>query len=416
MPLDDIFIPMHTIYLHVSIAILCLCSCIVNLYNFIINLCYWIVDSYSPLLPSIAFYFLLLYSISLVPFLLPPILKLKQKFSSPFVMQEYERPLDKNTEQPKPMESVSYKLLEKLQNSTRNLEQEYAKWKISQLAGTIEELKKTLKEAQAKRVSNEPNSKVADLESKITKLEKESESKELLEKALNTERERVKELDMKLEKMKNKTDGEYVSENQNNKKNEFEKLDLEKCVRDIKESQIETKSILKQLAKSLEGGEDSYLRKKIADLEEKLEDLRSKNLQLLKNDKNFKEQKDSVALLKEALETKEKIIQSQKLAIEKLNEQLKAANRIQDPFGGDVVVGSKNEMSGALPWSVNQPQIPVPKKKGATKKVQNAAEQPPEKKVNVENIFRDENKSFFNNLSFTNSSPVVTKKFKQNFK
>lgn len=292
---------------------------------------------------------------------------------------------------------------EKLQNNTRNLEQKYTVYKIAQLADKIVDLKEKLKNNSSKGSTLLENEisilkrNVADLEKK---LEISNKDKAALEQALDEEKSKIDE----------RSNDKY-------KENKSKNGTLEKSIKEIQESQKEANKSLKQLLKSIESkdlnvADDSYLNKKIQELEVKLEDLKAKNIQMEKNEKFYKEQKDSIVLLKESVESKEKTIQSQKLVIERLTEQLKNEKKLHNPFENDVIIPelkNENKQNQSNPWSISFPkeEQPVPKKKGTQKK---------DKNVNVENIFKEENKSFFNNLSFTNSSPIIGKKFKKNFK
>lgn len=290
---------------------------------------------------------------------------------------------------------------EKLQSTTRDYEQRYTVYKIAQLSNKIRSLRRELgsKSSESEKLAG-LREQVASLERMLEETQK---SKLRLENELNEE------------KMKSREPSrEGVVQKGKSMEKELTNIAItEQCIKDIKENQLETKKLLKQISKSIEDkvsvGGASFLKKRIRDLEEEVENLREKNIQLEKNAKLLTEQKSSIALMRDSIEVKDKAIQAQKSAIDRLNEQLSGARKAENPFGNEVVIpeSSKKEAMGGLatPWSVNVPvEQPAPKKKGKGKN------------VNVESIFKEENKGFFNNLSFSNSSPMMTKKFKKTFK
>lgn len=119
------------------------------------------------------------------------------------------------------------------------------------------------------------------------------------------------------------------------------------------------------------------------------------------------DQRDMLVLLKHSLAEREKQIAEQKCEIDRLSRQC------EDPFGthGGAGVGGGQ---GAQPAAAVSGKAPVP---GPAKKQrrQNKKEPPQQKKqpnerlVNIANLIKEDTRSFFNDLSFNNSSPAIDK-------
>lgn len=324
---------------------------------------------------------------------------------------------------------------EKLSRATRNLEQEYAKHlvvtyseKISQLNALVDSLRQEVSSAKESRSM---------LEDSKNKLEESKNRHRCLEEELNNLLKEKSSIERKLGAAEKEIDGLHKQ------LNKAETLELgnrnangvceETILKELRTNHEETVRLIKQMNRKTPGAkvsEDSQMgiyQSKIKALESEIEDLRSKNSLLLRNERATKEQKDSIVLLKDSIESKEKIIQSQRTQIEVLNKQIEKMHN--NPFEVDFVSskGDGKAPAGAIPVQSKENKINAGGSNGTdavsdpwalkitrdvptSKKAKKSA-----KAVNVENIIREDNKSFFNDLSFSNSSPVVEKSFRKAF-
>lgn len=289
---------------------------------------------------------------------------------------------------------------ERLSNTTRNLEQKYTEYIIEKYSKAIEELKIT------PILTDES-------EKKINELTREKASLE----------ERLQESELKIKKL---TDG-------TKKGNEIENiLEMKTILKEIKSGHEETLNLVKKIlntSNKTTGKHNSTdvieYQNRIKTLETEIEDLKEENMKLKKNEKQMKEYNDTIVLLKDSIENKDKTILSQKQEISKLNEQVKK-ERLNNPFGKeDLITETIKNKPLTDPWTVksigsiesvtepwNSKQI-TNLEPAATKKTK-VNKNESKKKVNVGNIMKEENnKSFFNDLSFSNSSPVIEKSFKK---
>lgn len=281
----------------------------------------------------------------------------------------------------------------KLSEKTRTLEQQYTqqfalkcKTRISELMQKIENLQQQTTQAadvdQVKEKYEELVVRCADLEKQVLTLTKEKEKleKRLLNQEASTRGSKAQENDSIIEEIREKHQESIKLINQ--------------IVKKLNEKQVASTGI----------GVQTDQQGRIKRLEDEIENLRSENSQLAKREK---EQKDRIILLKDTVESKEKTIQTQKAQIEKLK---KEANSLENERGKDIImpeIPSAMISVQADPWALPK-ETPAPKKQKNVKKEV--------KKINVGSLIREDNKSFFNDLSFSNSSPVVDKNLKRSFK
>lgn len=341
------------------------------------------------------------------------------------------------------------KTYEILSNHTRNLEQQYISEILASHSNDITEIENL-------------KLKILKLEKEILEIKEEKNEnyqnkiKECLEREnkLLSEIERLK---TQLKDSNNKIDNNNMpaSDNNINSSSNISKKD----VSEIKASQ---KDILKNFNKFINSTENTlgklekYLEKNNFDtilkkLKEENDLLKDENFNLKKVQVELQEYKDKNVLLKDNLESKNRIIEEQKKKIEDLKNNSINSNIISndvikdDPWSlknmenkslinsnfnekknkkvNEKKIKSNNEVlnlnkNGKVlnenkidPWTLTFPSVePI------VKKPKNVANKP-KTVVNVESLIKDENKSFFNNLSFNNSSPVINeKKIKKTFK
>lgn len=203
---------------------------------------------------------------------------------------------------------------------------------------------------------------------------------------------------------------------------------LEASVERYRKNEIKLEEEVQKLKNRGEGADHSALRKKICDLEAEIDSFDSKKYQTEKDQTVIKDQKDTIVLLQDSVSSKEKIIEKLTGQIDKLKNQteyahgddiIKPQRSMANPFGADVQPGG-----GAKPRGANKSKnacdevLEQKKPRKQTKGLLDDSKKKTDstKLVSVENLIRDDNKSFFNNLSFTNSSPAVDKKVKKNTK
>lgn len=289
---------------------------------------------------------------------------------------------------------------ERLSNNTRNLEQKYTEYIIEKYSKAIEEMK-----THAAPIVSE------DSEKKINELAREKASLE----------EKLRESELKIKKLEK-------LENESKKIDKSEDMtEVKSILNEIKSGHQETLNLIKKILnnRNTTGKKEPKdlveYQNRIKTLEDEIEDLKGENSRLKKNEQLVKEHKDSIVLLKDSIENKDKTILSQKQEINKLNEQLKK-ERLNNPFGKEDMI--TETIKSTDPWTVKsmgsiEPATeswdykksvdPLP----AISKKPRATKNEDKKKVNVGNIMKEENKSFFNDLSFSNSSPVIEKSFKK---
>lgn len=156
--------------------------------------------------------------------------------------------------------------------------------------------------------------------------------------------------------------------------------------------------------------------------------LKDENFNLKKIQSKLNEYKDRSVILKDNLDNKMKIIEEQKKKIVELTDK---SSKNESAWSLKNMETAKTNM-----WDLNrktddkktisdklkeEPKDPwaltFPKNEPIIKKPKNTNKKTIKNAVNVENLIKDENKSFFNNLSFNNSSPVINeKKIKKPFK
>ncbi|ELA41178.1 uncharacterized protein VICG_01777 [Vittaforma corneae ATCC 50505] len=326
------------------------------------------------------------------------------------------------------------KQYERLSRATRNLEQEYTRHlvvnyseRVSQLNMLIDSLRQEVSNSEESRGKfedsrnklEESKSRCKDLERKIENLLRE---KSEMEGKLEAAEEKIENLQKKLNKI---VASELRNENANS-------VCEETILKELRSNHDETVKLIRQINKKIpdtkvaEDGQTGIYQGKIKALESEIEDLKSKNSLLSRNERTIKEQKDSIVLLKDSIEGKEKTIQSQKSQIEMLNKQIEKMHN--NPFEVDFIDGKSDNMVSTGVIAVQQKEnkintvdskntisdpwaLKIPREPPLSKKAKKNA-----KTVNVENIIREDNKSFFNDLSFSNSSPVVEKSFRKAFK
>lgn len=323
-----------------------------------------------------------------------------------------------------------------LLNTTRNLEQQYIKDKIEKYSNQVVsllqeieqykeanenlrmqedslreelelckvrngELEKLLKEGNGKGKKKNDDSRIRELEKELAEQKKLSTANE--KRILNENEEIINELKTALENSKETgTKG---------KKEGNELKDLQKeILKTLRQHAAATEARILKIESAIQGtklqGSSSFAEatKKFKD---EIEALKIENDILKSNEKKGKEQCDSIVLLRDSIESKNRTIEVQKEQIQKLNEKLNKTKEfaISNPF-------DENAAKTADPWALDLPKAePVGKKNKVAKK---EASKKADKPVNVENIIRKDNNDFFNNLSFNNSSPIVERK--KNFK
>ncbi|KAM0680629.1 hypothetical protein GINT2_001317 [Glugoides intestinalis] len=288
---------------------------------------------------------------------------------------------------------------QKLADTTRNLEQQYVQQLVSKCNSIIADLSlqgSTLQsKAQTNSFTEETNRKYDDAKKRCLEFEKRvlelTKEKETLEK-----RQKSLEEKPKINEKKQNEDTSRILAEMHTKHEETIKLvnQLIKKLGEITKTPIESKSKIATEYQS-----------RIKALEDELEEAKLRNSNLQKNEK---EHKDNIILLKDTLEEKEKLIKKQKAQLENLKKEIDplAPNKEGEMFLSEIP--SEFTLGQKDPWALQK--APVAKKQQRTKNIKD------NKKVNVGNLIRDENKSFFNDLSFSNSSPVVNKTFKKDFK
>ncbi len=122
------------------------------------------------------------------------------------------------------------------------------------------------------------------------------------------------------------------------------------------------------------------------------------------DNKKYIDQKDRIVLLNSLLEEKNKIIEKQN------DELIKLRKQTTNPFGefnvDNKIIDIEFDLN-KFDQKSNFNNEKKPKIKEPVNKTGN------EKLVSISKLISEENKSFFNNLSFTNSSPIAEKKFKK---
>lgn len=299
-------------------------------------------------------------------------------------------------------------------NKTRNLEQQYTSYIIKKFQAKIKQLE-TLSE-------NTPDNKSLEIEilkKSNSELKKEIELKtkmiqEYESKLCKGDDEKVLQLNSIIDDLKrNETANLKKIEQMEEKKKESKLSD--KDIKEIKNTQKEilknfnlfisnTESTLQKLETQL----DTQSLLQIKKLKDEMENLKNENMNLKMNSKIVEEQRDKISLLKDSLDTKARIIEQQKKKIEEMSEKLK-----DGPILPEISFDLKNKDQKTLvdPWTQNISKDQPKKGKKAASASKKA------KAVNVEELIKEDNRSFFNNLSFTNSSPVINeKKIRKDFK
>lgn len=289
---------------------------------------------------------------------------------------------------------------QKFADTTRNLEQQYVQQIVSKCNSRIADLSLQISALQSKAqtasFTEETNRKYDDVKKRCQELEKRvlelTKEKEALEKKQKAPEDKPKGS----VKKQNEEDTNKILAEMHAKHDETIKLvnQIIKKISETAKQPIESKSKV-----------STEYQSRIKALEDELEEAKVRNSNLQKIEK---EHKDNIVLLKNTLEEKEKLLKQQKMQLEKLKKEVdplapnKEAEMIISEIPSGFIGGQKD------PWALEK--APIVKKVKTTKVTKD------NKKVNVENLIRDENKSFFNDLSFSNSSPVVNKAFKKNFK
>lgn len=160
-----------------------------------------------------------------------------------------------------------------------------------------------------------------------------------------------------------------------------------------------------ELQKLRGGGLDtSVLRKRISELEAEVESFGDKRRQLESDGAVIKQQRDTIVLLQDSVASKDKVIDRLTGQIDRLKrdgacgETIVPQRPVADPFVAQPSGAQPKKGKGVLASKLRD--APDAGKKG-------------EKLVNVGSLIRDDNKSFFNNLSFTNSSPAADRRGKR---
>lgn len=326
-------------------------------------------------------------------------------------------------------------LYQKLANKTRNLEQKYTKYIIEKYSKRIEELtqenyNKNSEELVLTKNIQELNKKNRELENKLVlnngDLNNNCINKELNSINLKQEEivELIKQINKEVENLR-KENSNLIREletlrTKNNKNKEVENNNLFKELESLRKENNNLFKEVESLKTKNNGNiskEVDNLRKENNNLLKEVESLRSKNNKniskevetnkniskevennnLLKNEKIIKEQQDMILLLKDSIQNKEK----------KINQQFEEIKKLE----------KKNEQ-----WVLPKTEIENIKNNNdpwALPKLENLKELKPKNvkksKVDVGKIIKEENKSYFNDLSFSNSSPVE-KSFRKGFK
>lgn len=271
-----------------------------------------------------------------------------------------------------------------LAHATRTLEQKYTRVLAAEAAQKIRELNDEISRLHRKVAGSEEAQKERETNAE---LEKEREANAELRKRIAMLESALREKDTK----------------QSKKRGDIE----EEAMRELKEKNEEALKLLKQISKKLESarhetGTQIEYQSRIRKVEEELEEERMKNQALQRAEK---EKRDNGILLKGTLEEKERMIKEQRDEIKKLREE-NSELRIPRIPGLIVPEAASTGMKQPEPWGLQT--LPEVKKAKSVKKT---------KAVNVEKIMREENEStFFNDLSFSNTSPNIDRKYKMNFK
>jgi len=300
---------------------------------------------------------------------------------------------------------------EALSRRTRNLEQEYTRHILSTASERVRHLESQLeialvKLSEAKGSEDRLNNEIARLNSEIAKLNSEVAKKDHLSINNNT-----------------------TTTDRSN----------EKALNEIRNRQNEMNELIREIKRRLEdGGSQEVYQARIKALEREVEELRMKGGQQSKQEKTIKEQRDSIVLLKDTVETSGKTLQQQKREIEVLKEEIEKIRR--NPLEGGLVSGFnsgfKSANSGPLitssgsisgnsgPMPTNNTIRPATEAKPTAnsanplKNKENIMNNQKKRKpkalktttVNVNEIIKEDN-GFFNDLSFSNSSPVAERTF-----
>lgn len=302
---------------------------------------------------------------------------------------------------------------EAVAQNTRNLEQEYISQIIDKYSNRIGKLQKQIETMRDQHAAALEEVRTArDLREQVNRLEMQRSMDE----------QKLLEYECAMAGLK-----QSLAESNEQKRTVTDNVVVPRSegIEELRSIQEEVLKGLKQLASSTErrisnledrtsrlaAGQDST--EIIKKLKSEIEALQDRNEFLQSSVKQLEEQKDSIVLLKDSIESKDKIIESQRQQIQKLNEKLKKESVLHDTLNfGSHLADPFNEKENVEPWALVMPKSePAPKKKKETKRSGNKGNG---KIVNVGNIIREENKSFFNNLSFNNSSsPVHEKKVKK---
>lgn len=146
---------------------------------------------------------------------------------------------------------------------------------------------------------------------------------------------------------------------------------------------------------------DTALEKRLLEREKELEKLRDENLRLQEEtslERTAREEtKSTIVLLRSTIDSKDKVIQRQMSEIERLKKL--AHNPFGEQYTDRLACIAENRKD------INEPKHPK------KKKLQNEKTGSSNKKnIDITKLIKNENRSFFNNLSFTNSSPMPDKK------
>lgn len=330
-----------------------------------------------------------------------------------------------------------------LANRTRDLEQEYTRRVFERYTRDIRTLKNEIEELQQ---GDSPDGTIDALKARIQELERERDAnedkhKKELEKLTreNTDVKKNKttkgngDSDDKLTTIIN--DQKEVlqlirdfSMAQSSFKSHIIKLEseLEKFRKNEKKLEIEMASIK---TTSSFPADTVSLRKKINELEAEIETLNDKKYQNDKNAKMIGDQRDTIVLLEDSVANKNKVIESQAKEIARLKKES------HNPFGDDMITldqghkdaekksisKTENPYEQIAPIAKKAKKEPVKKQVGGNIKTNSTVGKPKipikedEVLVSVDKLIQNENKSFFNNLSFTNSSPTIDKTTKKKY-
>lgn len=291
----------------------------------------------------------------------------------------------------------------RLASRTRDLEQAYTKQTHMKYSIRVKELENEIAQLKIKieRITNEPKEETEQEKEEITKQMNE-ELKEMKKKYNE-----IKEKYDKIENKKNKKTEQANNENRIWEEINTAQKELTRMTHTIRDAVEENKltgtrleSMVKRLASNRTGNKKEENNKilEIA-IEGRLEEAKSKIKELYEENEKYKEiiqrerrekedTKSTAVILRSTIENKEKIIQKQMAEIEKLK---KAAKH---PFEAGMAEGVAC--------------VPEEKPKSDAKKRKARQET---KEIDIKSLIKAENKSFFNNLSFTNSSPMPDRKF-----